>query len=730
MPKKTVLADRNYEIAYDDKTQKFYLDDKNHDTGSLIDNWVEIPHTPPFNIEVGDKEVVVFSTMGKATLGCREKKGKEWAYEIYEDNSLKQTNKNALPKNIFSWHDQRQQMFILSEEGRRVVKTKLAPTQKTQLDATLFGEAAGPFSELKKTCTSGEEYANCLRYLLGIENQQRPKVALITTDEAITGILDNYFNPQAFKKFPLNNKYEGHMATLSEARKYIHKVFQKELEGVDSDTVAPELHLDPASWDYLFSPGEDDAALRKNKLKPTYEQPLAAQAHIKKVIQAIEAVYEFGSDPIILKGGLDLPALQISAKYLSELLSSDYQSDLANLARPFLIRMFKGTESFNALKSDFLLPLYQAIIQQIHRNSLNLNQPRAEQFQAFRVDEWNGVRRWATHADFVNEQFKNPQAVFVIPDNFDDAKLPDNERHKRQGRAGLAEPMAPVKVAQNPDGSPIYDLCTVGIPTGGKFSDNTEAAKQKIKQYFAGLYTQVKQGRTIVVPYTNRSGELIPAFGTGTFADSALTAELRPFIFAEFNKLKNFCNGTLNTHQLDEEYRKAWEQAAVLAALPLPQITMPVEPAGPPAILGKDLLNPGLRANFKEWFLERNLGKLTEHIDEKSKTRTLTGTLSTGAQITIHNDRIELNGADKMDDKAFEDSMREVIRLYIDGYAPGEPPPTKVLGSDKQKAMIFQLLREAKIEVVADKSPAGDAPESPPPSPDDSVPSTSQLRHL
>lgn len=714
MTKHIITADENYELTYEDgiggspADEGFWLREKSETEKNFpADEYKKI--TPPFALGISHTEISVINFRGQNNLYMRYKNAEDdFEYRRYRID--RHVYSDVLSHNIypqsqqnihFGWHEQK----LLSTVDDATVKanyealyprnqTPLSQLQQQTLATNLIGNV-GQLEDLKQSCTSLQEYQYCLQYL--ITGQNRPRLALASTHENLISIEEQLSIP-SLRKTPLNNQnlYRGHMATLAEARLYQQSILQAELRQTGVDIALPNLNTDELN--YLGYVLENPQALAQRRQLPFYQQPFNEQKKVTKLIQALESVYVFNHDPIVIKDDVDEDTLTHVATALATLLNSDYQSYLVNLVHPFLVVLSGRDTSFNRLKNDFLLPLYQAVIrEQQHRVQIEppIAAPKPTQFQRLRVDRWGCMDRGATHADFIDQQFANPHAIFIIPDNFSDAALQDNQRHRRSGRDGLAGPMTPYVTGYEGQ-TPIYDLATLGIPTGG-FEGDVDEAKQVIQHYFSRLYQQVRLGRTIVIPCIG--SDFIPAFGTGIFKDNPLTQALTPFIVEEFKKLEIFC---LNGLPLDAIYHDAWGHPG--DPLPLPELKLPdlaaIQQRNQLGMKGEsDLTSAGFRERFSRWFV-RDPKRSALTIDDKTETRRLQGLLSNGVQVTIYQDKMLLDPNRFYTDQELEQCMREVIDMYVDAYLPHKPPPSVAYGNDHQKKIIENLFIERGVPLA------------------------------
>lgn len=594
-------------------------------------------------------------------------------------------------------------------------------------------------TELIKSCDSPDQYYMCLHYL--INGGQKPQPLSAETSAALDKV-SSYLTPKKLHELRLNGSTgSGHLATLGEARHYVITILQSAFKEFTSESLQPLNINTTGNWNHLCYSGETkdmmiifNSGLYPHQLPPDdprNKTPLYDRKEVSNTIreksaellQTIAAVYN-PLAPKTVKDGASLQALQkarTALQFLCDPKTTYESSFLIKYSFPFLCSMAREiTEpkgSFESARDVFLLPLYQSVQQKIQQlkqtQQAAKNAPSSDQFQILHVDQFKPK---ATHVDFLNEQFKNPGAIFVIPDNFQDANLPLNKRHSRSGMDGLAEPMAPRIVGTNPAGDPIYDLRTLGIPTGGTFSGTPDDAKKEVIKHFANLYKQLKLGATVVVPFSGG----VPAFGTGLFADQSLTKDvLKKFIQDQFEIMKAFCSGSIVLNQLDPAYQTAWNNPG--PALPEPKIQRPQERVAPPSQEGglqsteTDLTAMRFRQNFREWFTDNGLGELAERTDPKDQTRSLHGTLSTGVGITIHKNVMSLDkSVGTMSEDDLYRSLEEMVELYIKAFHPDRPPPTTPLGNDKEKEILRSMLERNHVPIKERSSSSREGTPIPP----------------
>ncbi len=455
------------------------------------------------------------------------------------------------------------------------------------------------------------------------------------------------------------------------------------------NTVREESTVVKAQWDQLAWPGEDLTG------RPTYtpihqrKESLEFHQELTENIQAITAVHKYKLNPQHppkIKKNASLEQLEDASRALQKLLTPKKLNDHAHV----FVGVLSGISPLqpaNWLRVSFLLPLYQAVqekIRQFHKDRPKRN-PDIEQFQALRVDKWDDVARDAIRADFLNEQFKNPQAIFLNLDQ--DPATPGN------------------------------DLCVLNLPINNDPNVDIEETKDKIKQFFLEkIYPQIKFSHTIIVPCVeDENQKIVPKFGKGSLADSNFIATLRPFVLEEIRKVQEFCAGGISLADLGDEYVQAWNNADANDSLSLPRFSTPQEviPPPPSGIQANNLLSAGFRTR-----LEEVLGdKLIERTDKITKERTFHGTLSNGVEFTVHKDRMVLDNdvAKRLSPEAYREAMGKLLDLYIDTYKPGKPPAVTPIGRNRQ-TVITELLKEKGIPIHKD------APAPKPPRPGNTRP--------
>lgn len=114
---------------------------------------------------------------------------------------------------------------------------------------------------------------------------------------------------------------------------------------------------------------------------------------------------------------------------------------------------------------------------------------------------------------------------------------------------------------------------------------------------------------------------------------------------------------------------------------------------------GKNLLDPGMRAKLKQWFIDKELDPPVHDTNKK----TLSGTLSNGTHITMKGSSIAIEKADdatKLTDEALKEATDEIADMLIKAYGGAQNvPPLKVTGTKEQKELIAERLRDLGLQV-------------------------------
>ncbi len=206
--------------------------------------------------------------------------------------------------------------------------------------------------------------------------------------------------------------------------------------------------------------------------------------------------------------------------------------------------LFKSKTAFSMPAKDF---------QPIKLNTDLLTAPNSTQYRRVNVDAFpKGVKN-ATREDFLNLQKQFPEAIFILPDNYPDCILPINRLHTTGNRGGLAAVMRPNQIGIF-EGVPIYDLSVIGMPTLS-FADRS-LQQEDIKSAFCKMYSQLRLGRKIFVPYNQNNK---PAFGHGV--SSNVDPSLERFWLEQFDLLEKFCQNAIPLSNLDSEYQKSWNNS-------------------------------------------------------------------------------------------------------------------------------------------------------------------------
>lgn len=600
----------------------------------------------------------------------------------------------------YFWPDSERQALDITNATLAQIQSPLSGGQRGVIASTLlagFGMLGSSLETVKQECQSRVEYDACLKHL--IENTPLPA----NTTQKLLDALDQFkgsLTPANIPRLTLNiaRDYDGHIATAGEVFTYARDFLIAELKKGQPDYVKPPLNLAAdQNWNLLCSPGSDLPA----------EIDLATQTMAKQMLDSIMAVYKpNGTANFEIKNPVTREQLITANQSINQIRTEDAQgTPLGRCVSPFVSQIAK-----NATYADHEMPFLNTLQEKIRTTLPNvlIDAPLRNQFIPLRVDQWAGGPRGATHADFVEFQKQHPNAILLIPDNFTEAALADNRRHQRDpGNRGLAIPMKPHIVDNTDRANPVYDLCTLGIPTAHPSPGmGLEAQKAKVKEYFARLYGELRRGREIAVPQLDDSGNLRWAFGGGVVG---VSTPLSQFVRDELTKLQNFCNGTAIDEAVDAAYKAAWDHA-LIAPLPLPKPELAPPPPAPESQVpgmqaDKSLTSAGFRQKFREWLESKNCKncQLIEDEDEKDKTRLLRGTLPSGVGVIIRKDqmRLDTKGGKPLTDDEFRESMSELIDMYKSAYHPGQIPPARPLGNDAQKAIIEELLVAKGVPMVA-----------------------------
>lgn len=169
-----------------------------------------------------------------------------------------------------------------------------------------------------------------------------------------------------------------------------------------------------------------------------------------------------------------------------------------------------------------------------------------------------------TREHFVDFQKQNPAGIFLLPGTYADTKISAKKMHDmiefqvEQGKNphDLLGQIIPI-MKPGTSKSPIYDLSVMVIPTTFIFKE-IELQKKSIRKAVSKLYTQVKLGRKILIPFYFDKGEscFLPAFSVENFK---ISREVKEFIYQQIHDFEKFCHGEILLGDLDEVYQQAFE---------------------------------------------------------------------------------------------------------------------------------------------------------------------------
>lgn len=729
-----IFSGKYRQISYDNG--KFYSQTKTMANVNFLPNPGLLHEITPLpatfsNLEANDGKphsIAILKVFGNDCVYKRYLDKGTWVYEQCDDIQNTATwapidpQHQAAIANYFAWADIQAKPFSFASANDFPPDGPLNNGRKAYINNMILSGLPDCLDELIKNCKSKKEYTDCLKHLID-RTQPYPQNLLPETKSVLDNLVTYFDNQNATSLGPLNNSqhYDGHFATVGEQYTYIRAIFIDALKAQEPTYQAPPLQLQGDQWNRLSipTPAFNQQLHDPNELK-----------HAQTILHAIAAIHRPApTAPYGIKENVTQQQLQEALKAFNDLNKMPYDS-LYHYLRPFLeVINYHDGNPRNLLNPDnktFLAPLHTAA-----KNALiQLNQttqlpaPTPQQFVTLTADNWGGVNRRASRADIVAFQRQHPNAILLLPDNFKDAGLADNRRHLREKKGGLAGPMGPRRIENiGTDQNPIYDLCTLGIPTGGKPAPSTiEDQKKEAQKRFARLYGELRRGRTVAFPKSEGTW----AFGGGAFPHSALTV----YIKAEINKMQDFCHNSLALTDLDQIYQDAWNNpteaplpipAPELAKLgpadtvppPAPRPEQPQQPEqteeenAPASVQSSEkLTGANLRPQFQKWFQDNHSKPLT--YDERKQT--LHGFLPGAIDLVIHGNKILVNKpGGPLTAAELKSSITQAVRMHKE--VNGNKPLKAIGKTEEERKIIRQIIRDEGVPLLKEP-PAKKAAES------------------